>query len=206
MFNILEQFSNDLAEKISGAQRSVVQILVGKGALGAGTIWHADGLIVTNAHVIGKRNLQVILPDGRAQGAKLLAYDANHDIAALKIDAQNLPIIPIGESRALKPGELVFAVGHPWGVIGAVTSGIVIGSGAALPEMARGRDLIAVNLRYRPGYSGGPLVNAEGQMVGINTLMTGPEVGAAVPVHIVKAFLRELRETARVDAREYVTV
>jgi len=205
MFNILEQLSNELAEKINAAQKSVVQISNGKGALGAGTIWHADGLIVTNAHVIGKRNLKVILPDGRAHAAKLLAYDANHDIAALKIDADNLPIIKVGESRTLKSGELVFAVGHPWGVIGAVTSGIVISAGAALPEMARGRDLIAVNLRYRPGYSGGPLVNVEGQMVGINTLMTGPEVGAAVPVHIVKAFLRELRETARVDAREYVT-
>ncbi|MBI3537661.1 MAG: trypsin-like peptidase domain-containing protein [Chloroflexi bacterium] len=129
----------------------------------------------------------------------MLAYDANHDIAALRVDADNLPLIKIGDSRALRAGEMVFAVGHPWGILGAVTFGIVIGAGAQLPEMMRGRELIAVNLRYRPGYSGGPLLNAEGQMIGINTLMTGPEVGAAVPVHLVKKFLGELRENARIE-------
>jgi serine protease Do len=90
------------------------------------------------------------------------------------------------------------ALGHPWGVPGAATAGVVIGTGEDMPEMPlTGRDWIAVGLHLRPGHSGGPLVDSQGRLVGINTMMIGPEVGMAVPVHVVKAFLRRELGTPR---------
>jgi S1-C subfamily serine protease len=83
------------------------------------------------------------------------------------------------------------ALGHPWGVQGAATSGIVIGKGTNLPEMPPGRDWIALSLHLRPGHSGGPLLNADGALIGINTMITGPDVGFAIPVDTVKFFLRQ---------------
>ena len=85
----------------------------------------------------------------------------------------------------------MLAVGHPWGVLGAATAGVVIGSGSEQGEGPwGGTDLLAVALHLRPGYSGGPLVDIHGRLLGINTMMTGPDVGVAVPVHVAKAFLK----------------
>src|SRR5262245_10661474 len=188
-----------MAALAEATQHSLVQITNGRGGVGAGTIWHSDGLIVTNAHVIaGRHALNVTLSDGRRFPAKLLAQDAERDVAALSIDAAGLPTIGPGDSKRIRPGEWVLAVGHPWGVTGAVTAGIVIGIGAEWPEMPpSGQDWIVVSLRVRPGNSGGPLVDVQGRLIGINTLMTGPNVGGAVPVHVVKSFLREALGTPR---------
>jgi S1-C subfamily serine protease len=82
-------------------------------------------------------------------------------------------------------------MGHPWGVTGAVTAGVVIDVGVPLEMPGLGRDLIQIDLTLRPGYSGGPLVDVGGRLIGINAMMAGPEVGLAVPVHEVKRFLRE---------------
>ena len=83
-------------------------------------------------------------------------------------------------------------MGHPWGVRSAATAGVVIGLGTQWPDTPHdGRELIAVNLPLRPGNSGGPLIDVHGRLVGINTMLTGPEVGLAVPVHVAKAFLKE---------------
>jgi len=167
---------------------------------GAGTIWHPNGLILTNAHVAANRNLRVTLADGRTFPAHLLARDPGLDLAALAIDASDLPAIELGRSQQLRPGEWVLALGHPWGQIGAATGGVVIDPCADLPEMETGREWLTVSLHLRPGHSGGPLIDAQGRLVGINTMMNGPDVGVAVPVHVVKRFLRESleRETARV--------
>ena len=135
--------------------------------------------------------MNVCLPDGSILPARLLARDERRDIAALAVDAEGLPTIDLSESRNLLPGEWVMALGHPLGVSGAAAAGIVIGSGRDLPETpGTNRDWIAVSLSLRPGHSGGPLVDAQGRLVGINTLMAGPEVGMAVPVQVVKEFLR----------------
>jgi len=82
------------------------------------------------------------------------------------------------------------ALGHPWGVTGAVTAGVVIDVGVPVEMAALGRELIQVSLRVRPGNSGGPLVDVEGRLVGVPTMMAGPGVGLAIPAHVVKAFLR----------------
>ncbi len=191
---LLEQLNDAMANCIHQVHQSLVQISNGRGA-GAGTIWHSDGLILTNAHVVrGHSHLNATLPDGWTLPTRVLAYDEALDLAALSVDAHDLPTIELGDSRQLKPGQWVMAVGHPWGVAGAVTSGVVIGIGANLPEMEQmqpGREWIALSLHMRPGHSGGPLVDAAGRLVGINTMITGPDVGFAIPVQVVKAFLKE---------------
>ena len=191
MTNLVEQLNIELSSAVENVRRALVEIRNGHGGAGAGTIWHSDGLILTNAHVVGRRGLKIVLPDKRTVPAQVLAYDRARDVAALKVEASGLPTIALGDSRLLKPGEWVMAIGHPWGVAGAVTAGVVIGEGAQLPEMPSGREWVAVSLHMRPGHSGGPLVDINGRLIGINTMITGPDVGVAVPVHVVKAFLKE---------------
>lgn len=194
MSSILQELNNALADTIEHVWSGLVQISNGRGA-GAGTVWHSDGLIITNAHVVhGHQNLKVTLADQRTLPAQVIAYDEKADLAALAVDANNLPTIEVGDSRSLKAGQWVMAVGHPWGVQGAVTSGVVIGVGANLPEMGQmqpGREWVALSLHMRPGHSGGPLVDSSGRLVGINTMITGPDVGFAIPVQVVKNFLKE---------------
>jgi S1-C subfamily serine protease len=194
MTDLIQELNDALANRIDHVHESLVQISNGRGA-GAGTIWHSDGLIITNAHVIhGHQGLNVTLADGRKFPASVIAADDRLDLAALSINANDLPTIELGDSHQLKAGQWVTAVGHPWGVQGAVTSGVVIGVGDQLPEMGQmqpGREWIALSLHMRPGHSGGPVVDSTGKLVGINTMITGPDVGFAIPVHIVKTFLKE---------------
>jgi len=193
--SFLRALNQDLTAVADHTLTSLVRVCNGQSGHGAGIVWRADGLIVTNAHVVavaqtrrGDGELSVTLRDGRRFPARLLAHDPRRDLAALHIDANDLTPIELGDSRRLVPGDFVLALGFPWGVRGGATSGIVIGVGAQLPE-ADGRDWIAADLHLRPGHSGGPLVDSRGQLVGINTLMNGPEVGVAIPVHVAVEFL-----------------
>ena len=127
-----------------------------------------------------------------------MAHDSGLDLAALAVETARLPTIPLGDSRQLQPGQLVLAMGHPWGVSGAVTSGSVIGVGADMPELPpSNRKWIVASLRLRPGNSGGPMMDAEGRLVGINTMITGPQVAMAVPIHVVKGFLRNALNSSK---------
>ena len=188
---LLRDLNTEISELAKQARQSLVQIASGSGA-GAGTIWHPDGLIVTNAHVASHAPLRVTLSDGKTLEARVLSRNPSHDLAALVVDAHHLPTIGIGESRSLKSGQWVLALGNPWGVAGAVTFGVVIGVGSdVLGASPANREWIAVGLHLRPGYSGGPLLDVQGRLIGINTMMTAPNVGMAVPVHVVKSFLRK---------------
>ncbi|MCC7352648.1 MAG: trypsin-like peptidase domain-containing protein [Anaerolineae bacterium] len=192
MSNVLRQLNDEVAGLVDSARHSLVRVSNGRHGAGAGTIWHPDGLVITNAHVVGNGPVRVGLPDGRVLPARLLAQDTDHDLASLRIDANGLPTVAVGDSKSLRPGQWVSALGHPWGVVGALTTGVVIGIGAEWPEIPQGRrEWVLVNLHLRPGHSGGPLVDAHGRLVGINTIMVGPDIGGAVPVHVVKAFLRQ---------------
>ena len=188
--NLLQQLNHEMSTTVSNVRRSLVQINNGRGGAGAGTIWHAAGLIITNAHVAQRDTLKVSLSDGRTLPARPLAYDVERDLAALAVDANDLPTIELGNSKQLQPGHWVLALGHPWGVPGAVTAGVVINTDAP-PEIPTRGELIQVGLHLRPGHSGGPLVDINGRLVGINTMLAGPDVGLAIPAHVVKAFLRE---------------
>jgi serine protease Do len=191
MSNLLQQLNDELSATVEKVRHSLVQIRNGRGGAGAGTIWHPDGLIVTNAHVIQQYpSPKVILPDETTLSVRLLAQDIDRDLAALAVDASGLPTIELGDSHQLSPGQWVLALGHPWGVLGAATAGVVIAMGPP-PEIPARGELIQVGLHLRPGHSGGPLVDINGRLVGINTMIAGPDVGLAVPIHVVKAFLRE---------------
>jgi serine protease Do len=186
----LQRWSAEMADVVSVVRRSLVQVRNGRSAAGAGTIWHPEGLVLTNAHVVRLRTIHVILPDGRTVPARVLAHDRALDLAALGVEATGLPTIDLGDSRTLHAGDWVLALGHPWGITGSVTAGVIAGLGAGLPEMPLSdHEWIAVSLHLRPGYSGGPLVDSRGRLLGINTIMAGPDVGLAVPVHVIKAFL-----------------
>ena len=206
MTNLLHQLNCEMSSTVEKVRHSLVQIKNGRGGAGAGTIWHPNGLIITNAHVIREYPTpNVILPDGRTLPAQLLAQDTNRDLAALSVEGSDLPTIELGHSSQLRPGQWVLALGHPWGVLGAPTAGIVIDTGRP-PEISSYQgDLIQVSLRLRPGHSGGPLVDIHGRLIGINTMIAGPEVGLAIPLHTVKEFLRERLGTPAIAAKNDLT-
>ena len=200
MTSTLENLSAEMADVITCARQSLVHVRSGDGGAGAGSIWHPHGLIVTNAHVVGGGTIRVSLPDGRDLPARVVARDSGLDLAALVVEAEGLPTIGLGDSRGLRPGQLVLAMGHPWGVSGAVTAGAVIGIGPyMLAKSPWEREWIVAGLRLRPGHSGGPMMDVEGRLVGINTMITGPKVAAAVPVHVVKTFLHDKLETEKAN-------
>jgi len=189
---VWQRWNAAMSRLVEVVQPAVVQVQNGRHGAGAGTVWHPDGLILTSAHVLRGRHVSVTLPDGRRLPGRVLAADTARDVAAVGIDATGLDTIALGDSRRLGAGDWVLAVGHPWGVPGAATAGVVAGAGAGLPDMpGHRREWIAVSLHLRPGHSGGPLVDVHGRLVGINTMMAGPDLGLAVPVHVVKAFLKE---------------
>ena len=191
MSSILKDLNAEMNGLVRQTRASLVRISDSRGGAGAGTIWSTEGLIITNAHVVRQSAPSVTLSDGRKFSARVVAHDAQRDLALLAIKASGLPTVQLGETRDLRPGELVFAIGHPWGVSQAVTSGAIIGLGADMPEMAATRrEWLMVSLVLRPGNSGGPLVNTTGRLLGVNTIMTGPAVGGAVPVHVIADFLR----------------
>jgi serine protease Do len=195
MSSIWQEINDAAAEAVTKVRESLVQIVSDEGNIGAGTIWHSEGLVITNAHVAASREehrkLRVMLQTGESYPAQIIAIDKERDLAALAIEAKNLPTIAIGSSANLHAGEWLMANGHPWGILDALTAGIVIGTGEKLPEVDDNKVWIALDMKMRPGHSGGPLFNQAGEIVGINTMIRGPEVSFAVPVDEVKSFLSE---------------
>ena len=180
------------ARMIERAQRSVVQVRSGGRGIGAGVIWAPDGLVMTNHHVVagGRRNVTVALHDGRTFGAEVVKSSGSLDLALLRLpgEATNLPAAPIGDSDALRVGELVYAIGHPWGSVGAVSAGIVGGVGEL-----RGRDrgssarYVRSDVTLAPGNSGGPLLNARGEVVAINAMVFG-RMALSIPANAAGAW------------------
>lgn len=169
-----------LAERV---RAGVVRITNGRGA-GSGTIWHEDGLIVTNYHVVPGERARVALADGREFPGTIVANLPERDLAVIRIAATGLPALPVGDSTTLRVGELVMAVGHPLGVPGAATLGIYSGTGPIEGHERAGRhfrEAILADIELRPGNSGGPLVNARGETIGINAMVLGPRTALAVP-------------------------
>lgn len=190
MTSTLSRVNEQMGDLTQQVLRSVVRIHAGRRGSGAGIVWRSDGLIVTNAHVVRSAHIRAESLDGNAMEASVLAQGDGYDLALLKVNGHNLEAIALGDSKNLRAGELVTAFGHPWGVPGAATSGVVIGVGDKLPELAvTGREWLVASLHLRPGHSGGPMVDAGGRLVGINTMMNGPDVGVAIPVHVVKAWI-----------------
>jgi serine protease Do len=174
------------------------------GPRASGFIISADGYILTNNHVVeGVAVARIRLSDGRELDAKVVGRDQQTDLALLKIDATNLPVIPLGDSSTLKVGEPVMAVGNPFGLELTVTTGIVSATGRVISEGPYD-DFIQTDASINPGNSGGPLVNARGEAIGINSAIfsrTGGSIGIgfAVPVHLAKFVVPQLAEKGQVE-------
>lgn len=198
MSTALQALSSGLATVSDRVLHSLVQIRNRHRGMGAGAIWQPDGLIITNAHVVDSPPGQhpaitVLFADGQTLPAQVIAVDRDLDLAALQVAKHDLTPIPLGDSHHLTSGDLVLAFGYPGGVTGGATVGVVIDVGAALPELAASRrEWIAASLHLRPGHSGGPMVDSQARLVGINTMMNGPDVGVAIPVHVVQGFLQRI--------------
>ncbi|MGB9455314.1 MAG: trypsin-like peptidase domain-containing protein [Bryobacteraceae bacterium] len=177
-----------LGEVAERLRRSTVQVhsRAGRGS-GSGVIWSGDGLVLTNAHVARGADLEVELWDGRRLPARVLTRDARRDLASLRVAAASLDAAAAGNSWSLRPGELVIAVGNPLGFAGAVSTGVIHSVG---PIRGMGnRAWIRAQVRLAPGNSGGPLANAEGRVIGINTAVING-LGIAVPSNDAADFVR----------------
>jgi S1-C subfamily serine protease len=169
---------------------------------GSGVIIGANGEIVTNSHVVeGADNIVVTLSDGRTFRGRVIGSDYITDVALVKIDAHNLPVARLGTSKSLVPGQLAIAIGNPLGLRFTVTHGIV--SQLGRPRTLDGRvyeNLIQTDTAINPGNSGGALVDREGKVIGINTLVAegAQGVGFAIPIDTVMRIAGELRKYGKV--------
>jgi serine protease Do len=192
----LQVLSDSLTRELSGVnnrlQRSVVVVQDRRRGAGAGVVWREGGYIVTNHHVVAGGRLRVSLADGSELPARLVAQDPEIDLALLQVGKSDLPPAQVADSRRLKVGQVVLAVGHPWGQRGFVTSGIISSLGeAATRGPRRSVPIIRSDATLAPGNSGGPLANATGGVIGINTLVVGGDLGVAIPSHLVEAFVAQ---------------
>ncbi len=167
-------------------RRITVQVLGGGTSSGSGVIWREDGQVVTNAHVLHGSRVQVELWNGRRFRAEVRNTDRRRDLAALQLHTGDLGSAVPGDSDALRPGELVIAVGSPYGFIGAVSTGVIQSVGAI--SGFAWRPWVVSDVRLAPGNSGGPLANAQGHVVGLNTMIAGG-LALAIPSRSVGRFL-----------------
>jgi serine protease Do len=169
---------------------------------GSGFVIDPSGLIVTNAHVVESAgSVQVRLADGRRFPATIIGRDNRVDLALLKIEgAGRLTVLPLGDSNRLRVGELVLALGNPFGLEQSVSFGIVSRKGAPLTVAAPGFDFIQTDAAINPGNSGGPLVNISGEVIGVNSMAArNGSIGFAIPSNLVKMLLPQLASKGRVD-------
>ena len=169
---------------------------------GSGFIISQEGYILTNEHVIHKaEKIKVTLSDGREFTGKLIGSDLDSDIAIVKIDSDDLPIVTLGDSDKLRVGEIVVAIGNPYGLQQTVTMGVVSAEGRSIPvEEHTYRNFIQTDAAINPGNSGGPLLNTKGEVVGINTAIIAyaQGIGFAIPINIPKKNIDELIKLGKV--------
>ncbi len=174
----LTNITNESASIAERLCQSTVKVRCSWGG-GSGAIWQPDGLMITNAHVAISKTATVELWDGRVFDAVRTHFDPQRDLAALKITATDLPTATIGKSNGLRVGELVLAVGNPFGDRGAVTTGII---------HASNQRAVMADIQLFPGNSGGPLADCLGRIVGINTMIVNG-LAVAIPSEAVEHFL-----------------
>jgi len=173
----------EIAEQL---RRSTVLVQPGGRGSGSGVIWSSGGTIITNAHVTRGSQANVQLWDGREVNATVVSRDLRRDLAELRVDAPNLMAAVAADSSQVRPGELAIAIGNPLGFLGALTTGVVHAVG---PLRGLGsQNWVQADVRLAPGNSGGPLANAAGHVIGINTMVAG-RLALAIPSNAVSSFL-----------------
>jgi Do/DeqQ family serine protease len=170
-----------------------------KGA-GSGFVIDKNGYILTNEHVSDNADeIKVTLKDGRKFSGKVVGSDASLDLSIIKVEAKDLPVVKMGDSAKIRPGEWVVAIGNPYGFANSVTAGIISATGRTLEDLGK-KDLIQTDAPINPGNSGGPLLNLQGEVIGINTaIVAGAQsIGFAIPINEVKAVIDELIKKGKV--------
>lgn len=174
-------------------------------SLGSGVIISPDGYLLTNNHVVdGATDIEVTLSDKREFKAHVIGTDPKTDIAVLRVDAQNLPTLPLGDSAKVEVGDLVLALGNPFGVGQTVTMGIVSATGRGNLGIEDYEDFIQTDAAINPGNSGGALVNDGGELIGINTaIISGGSggnqgIGFAIPVNMARTVMEEILKNGKV--------
>jgi len=170
---------------------------------GSGIIFSKKGYILTNEHVIhGAREIKAVLPDGREFEGKLIGSDPRVDLAIIKIEAADLPVVKLGDSDKLRSGEFCIAIGNPFGLQNTVTFGVISATGRNIGA-APGKileNLIQTDAPINPGNSGGPLINFQGEVIGINTAIIpyAQGIGFAIPINTAKEIIDELIKYGKV--------
>jgi serine protease Do len=166
--------------------------------LGSGFIISSDGYILTNNHVVKDAdNVKVQLTNGKEYPAKIIGADAPTDVAVIKVDANNLPTLKLGDSDALEVGEWVIAIGNPFGLTSTLTVGVVSAKGRSGMGIEDYEDFIQTDAAINMGNSGGPLLNVDGKVIGMNTAIVSPSggslgIGFAIPIDMVKNIYKQL--------------
>jgi Do/DeqQ family serine protease len=176
-------------------------------SLGSGVIVSEDGYVLTNNHVVGDKNAQitVTLPDNRELPAQIVGVDPMTDLAVVKVDARGLQPLPWGDSTKIRMAEWVLAVGNPFGALShTVTFGIISALGRTSPDLSNYTDFIQTDAAINPGNSGGALINARGELIGINSAIyteTGgyQGVGFAIPANLARRIMAELIDKGEIQ-------
>lgn len=181
-------FTQVIDELVQQVMPSLVIVRGHRYGAGAGIVWDANGLILTNNHVVGRRNPIVVLQDDSEYESHLIHRGPDVDLALLSIEAAGLtPLVPV--SSMPRVGEMVFAFGHPWGQRNTVTRGIVSARVHAHNRRGDRLPVIRSDVPLAPGNSGGPLVNAKGEVVGINAMIVGGDQSVSIAASVAKEFV-----------------
>ena len=193
-------FTQVIDEFVQQLLPSLVVVRDRRYGAGAGIVWDANGLILTNNHVVGRHMPIVLLHDDREYESKLVARDPDVDLALLSIQADRLtPLRPV--SVPPRVGEMGFAFGHPWGQRNTVTRGIVSALVSAQNRRGGKVPIVRSDATLAPGNSGGPLVNAKGEVVGINAMIVGGDQSVSIAASIAAEFVKKAVEKSRSSAK-----
>jgi Do/DeqQ family serine protease len=200
-----EAFNDPFFREFFGSQFSQIPDKQVQRGTGSGFIIENNGRIITNAHVVdGADTVTVTLKDGRTFEGKVLGTDPVTDVAVVKIEAQNLPTVKIGNSESLQPGESAIAIGNPLGLDNTVTEGIISATGRSSGEVGipdKRVNFIQTDAAINPGNSGGPLLNDRGEVVGVNTaIIQGAQgLGFAIPINTAQRIAEQLIASGKVE-------